>query len=172
MFFIIELMIAVFIIRFYGELNRLHFNPLMRKLIDITDPIIKPIGELIKKANIRTPFNPSALVAGFIISIIAGIIITSSLIRGIFVGAFSIFANAWLDVLIYSIFLVVIASWLQAMQSPVVQIARVCHEWLMAPLRKIIPPLGMLDFTPIAALFILYFIRGAVLPALAKLTLF
>ena len=32
------------------------------------------------------------------------------------------------------------------------QIALSCNEWLMAPLRRVIPPLGMIDFSPIVAL--------------------
>ena len=38
--------------------------------------------------------------------------------------------------------------------------------WLLAPLRRVIPPLGMVDVTPIVAWFLLQLVRGYVLRAL------
>jgi len=39
-------------------------------------------------------------------------------------------------------------------------------EWLLAPLRRVIPPLGMFDFTPLIAWFLLQMARDYVLRAL------
>ena len=65
--------------------------------------------------------------------------------------------NTWLNTTFYAILITVIGSWLQtAPRQPVMQIALSCCEWLMAPLRRIIPPVGMLDFSPMAALFLIY----------------
>ncbi len=41
-------------------------------------------------------------------------------------------------------------------------------EWLIAPLRRIIPPIGMFDFTPLVAWLIVMFVRGWVLGMLAR----
>ena len=37
----------------------------------------------------------------------------------------------------------------------------VLTEWLLAPLRRVIPPLGMIDITPIVAFFVIQLIGGA-----------
>jgi len=43
-------------------------------------------------------------------------------------------------------------------------------EPVMAPFRKILPPLGMLDLSPILFFMLLNIIRAYVLPALASMT--
>ena len=71
--------------------------------------------------------------------------------------------NTWLNTIFYAILIIVIGSWLQTdPRQPVMQIALACADWLMAPLRRIIPPVGMIDFTPMAALFILYLAQSGI----------
>ena len=80
----------------------------------------------------------------------------------IYIGFFGIFIGSWLNVFIYSIFLGVIASWLQAPQkTPAMQIVYACEGIIITPLRKYIPPIGMLDFTPMIALMLLFAIQSA-----------
>ena len=71
--------------------------------------------------------------------------------------------SVWLNTVFYAILITVIGSWLQTdPRQPVMQIALSCSDWLMAPLRRIIPPVGMLDFTPMAALFLIYFAQRGI----------
>jgi YggT family protein len=44
--------------------------------------------------------------------------------------------------------------------------AFVLTEWFMAPLRRVVPSLGMIDITPIIAYFALSILEGVVLGAL------
>jgi YggT family protein len=56
----------------------------------------------------------------------------------------------------------VISSWVRI--SPYARWVRwsyVLTEWLLAPLRRIIPPLGMIDITPIVAYFVIQLLGGA-----------
>lgn len=172
MIIIFKILIGLFIIRFYGERYGLRFNPLMRKLNELSDPIVKPVRELWKKSKWRPRFDPSSLTVGAILAILAGIILTRSILTGIWVGIILLFLQTWLQLLTGAIFVIVIASWLQSPPNqPIVEIARSCIGWLMNPLRRIIPPLGMLDFTPMVALFILLFLNGSVIPALLNIRL-
>lgn len=72
--------------------------------------------------------------------------------------------NAVFSVLILAVFIRVIASWFGL--SPYSRPMRVVHaltDWLLEPLRRIIPPLGMIDVSPIVAYFMLYLARGLVM---------
>lgn len=59
----------------------------------------------------------------------------------------------------------VIASWIPSLSpySPWLRWAFVISEPILAPLRRIIPPLGMIDLSPIVAYFGLGFLRGIVM---------
>lgn len=67
-------------------------------------------------------------------------------------------------VLQIALFVRVISSWFQlSPYSPRVRWAFSLTEWFMRPLRRIIPPLGMIDVTPIVAYFALSILESVVL---------
>jgi len=49
-------------------------------------------------------------------------------------------------------------------------LTKICEPYL-EPFRKVIPPIGMIDISPIVAIFVLNFAQGAGLNALARLIL-
>jgi len=56
----------------------------------------------------------------------------------------------------------VISSWVRiSPYSRWVRWAFALTEWLLAPLRRIVPPLGMIDITPIVAFFVIQLIGWA-----------
>ncbi len=56
----------------------------------------------------------------------------------------------------------VISSWVRiSPYSRWVRWSFALTEWLLAPLRRVIPPLGMIDITPIVAFFVIQLIGGA-----------
>ena len=66
--------------------------------------------------------------------------------------------------LMIAIFVRVIASWFgigpyRPWMRPVVALT----DWLIDPIRRILPPLGMIDFSPMVAWLVLYVLRGFVL---------
>lgn len=80
--------------------------------------------------------------------------------------------RGWLRLLVSAIFTIlmaailvrVIASWLgigpyRRWMRPVVALT----SWLIEPIRRILPPVGMFDFSPMVAWLVLYVVRGFVL---------
>ena len=77
----------------------------------------------------------------------------------------------WQELLIVLVILAlvvrVVGSWIGA--TPYTRWMRpfvFLTEWLLAPLRRVIPPLGMFDVTPVVAWFLLQLVRGYVLRSL------
>ena len=61
----------------------------------------------------------------------------------------------------------VLSSWFpRAAYSPWIRWSFPATEWMLRPLRRVIPTIGMIDITPIAAYFGLQLIEGLILPAL------
>ena len=71
-----------------------------------------------------------------------------------------------IEVLIFAIFAKVILSWLfvaGVRSSILIAINRALDmalDPLLSPIRRIVPPLGMMDLTPMIALIILSIVRG------------
>jgi YggT family protein len=72
--------------------------------------------------------------------------------------------EALFSLLMGAIFVRVIASWLGL--SPYSRWMRpiiVVTDWIIQPIRRILPPLGMFDMSPMVAWLVLYLVRGFVL---------
>ncbi|WP_298080254.1 YggT family protein [uncultured Cardiobacterium sp.] len=146
-----KLAIALFLIRFHANLYRLGFNPIVSRLNRTTDPLVLPFRKLLPPSR----FDFGAVIVAAIIALLVTFILFVNPVA-IPLGVL-LLLNTWLNTTFYAILITVIGSWLQTdPRQPVMQIALSCCEWLMAPLRRIIPPVGMLDFSPMAALFLIY----------------
>ena len=160
--FISKLIIALFLIRFHANLYRLGFNPLAQQLNRYTDPLVLPFRKLLPPSR----YDLGALAVAGIIALAISLIFTAAIHAsfGVFIAlCLVLIITTWLNTIFYAILIIVIGSWLQTdPRQPVMQIALACADWLLAPLRRIIPPVGMLDFTPMAALFILYLAQSGI----------
>ena len=164
--FISKLLIALFLIRFHANLYtnryRLGFNPLAPQLNRHTDPLVLPFRKLLPPSR----YDFGALAVAGIIALAISLVFTAAIHAsfGVFIALFlTLIINTWLNTIFYAILIIVIGSWLQTdPRQPVMQIALACTDWLLAPLRRIIPPVGMIDFTPMAALFVLYLAQSGI----------
>jgi YggT family protein len=72
--------------------------------------------------------------------------------------------NAIFTILMAALLIRVIASWLgigpyRRWMRPIVALT----SWMIDPIRRILPPMGMFDFSPMVAWLVLYVVRGFVL---------
>ena len=155
--FIIKLLIAVFIIRFHVNAYRLGYNPVVDKLNQLTDPVVLPFKRLMPSKR----YDYAALVPAVIIAVLAAFVLFRNISIALLFGINILFITTWLQVIFYTMLIVVIGSWLQTdPRQPVMQVALSCSDWLLAPIRRIIPSLGGLDFSPIIALFAIQFAQS------------
>lgn len=69
------------------------------------------------------------------------------------------FVSVLVQVMTFAIFARVLLSWFPMRpDNPIILIINEITDPILQPLRRIVPPLGMLDLTPIVALFLLQFI--------------
>jgi YggT family protein len=136
------------------------------------EPILAPIERRVVRAG-ALPTN--APLYALVVVVLAGIVVLSLLdfLRGqLFAISVSAAAGGrgialllvrWtIGLLQIALIVRVISSWVRI--SPYARWVRwsyVLTEWLLAPLRRIIPPLGMIDITPIVAFFVIQLIGGA-----------
>jgi YggT family protein len=78
------------------------------------------------------------------------------------------FINIFFTILSLAILARVLLSWVRVNPfNPVVSLLDQITEPILGPLRRIIPPIGMIDITPIVALFLLRFLQRILLSLVA-----
>jgi YggT family protein len=143
----------------------------MRKL---SDPVLLPLERRIVRAG-GSPQNAPlwllAIVIGaglVLLSLTSWLIGTVASLRFVAQGGpriwMAMVVSAVFTVLMTAILIRVIASWFgigeyRRWMRPIYGLT----SWLIDPIRRILPPFGMFDFSPMVAWLILYVLRGLVL---------
>ncbi len=149
------------------------FGAWARFIRKLSDPLLLPLERRIIRFG-GSPQNAPLWLLGIVIG--AGLVLLSltSWLIGTAAGLMMIAhggARVWVRVLVDAIFTVlmaailirVIGSWLgvgpyNRWMRPVYALT----SWLIDPIRKILPPMGMIDFSPMVAWLVLYVVRGFV----------
>ncbi len=150
------------------------FGTLGRGVRAATDPLIRPV----ERRLVRLGGNP--VHAGWwlvVVLAIAGVVLLSLLdwavailrsTRAALTGgpraifAFSIVAAY--DILVLALLVRVVASWFGMFRyARWMRPAYLLTDWLVEPIRRFLPPLGMFDWSPLAAWLVLWVLRQVLL---------
>ena len=153
------------------------FGALARAIRALTDPLLTPIERRI----LRTGGNPQSAPWWLVAIAVAGGIVLITAVEWAAGQAASLAAAANLgpgyavrlavywafNAVILALVVRVMGSWIGASRyTPWMRPFVFLTEWLLAPLRRIVPPLGMFDLTPLIAWFVLQLVRDWVVRAL------
>ena len=168
-------LIFFFVARFLLQASQADFyNPLSQAVVTITDPVAKPIRMLIPAMG---KFDLASLLAGWLIQLLVLSLLFSLSGQG-FPGLPALMVAAFFDVigllisvlwvfLLISIVTSLIASFGGMMlQHPILSLINQIIEPVMAPARRLIPPIGGLDLSPILVFVILNLFSDSILPQL------
>jgi len=168
--FIFSILSFLFVARFLLQACKVDFyNPISQGFIKVTDPLLKPLRLVIP--GFRN-LDIAAFFAAMTMEILLWVILNSLanqypgdflqiLIRGFIETLLLIIRIFW-----WSILIVIIASFIApGSYHPALGLMQQITEPLMAPARKLIPPMGGLDFSPILV-FLLLGVVERILPQL------
>ena len=141
------------------------FGPVPRFFRRYVDPLLAPI----ERRLVRSGSQPSAAPWwALVVVVVGGILLITVLnyLGGLFGEiAFGVSSPARFGALVLSwtlallriaLIVRVVSTWIQVSPySPWVRWSYVLTEWMLAPLRRVIPHLGPVDITPIVAYFLL-----------------
>jgi YggT family protein len=150
------------------------FGPWPRFVRRLGDPVLLPLEHRIIRAG-GSPQDAPLWLVGIVIG--AGLLLLS--LTGWLIGTASsivmvaqggprtwlrVLVNAFFTLLMAAILIRVIGSWLglgpyRRWMRPVYALT----NWLIDPIRRILPPMGIIDFSPMVAWLVLYVVRGFVL---------
>lgn len=152
---IFGLIVFVFILRFLIRATQVDWRlPIVHIVARLTNWACAPLGKVLP-AKGRWDF--AALGAAFIAEAVYMVLI--SLISGMPFSPLSVFMfalaetlNVLLDTLFWLVVIQVILSWVQPGYNPNLAIFHQLSAPILAPFQRLIPPLGGIDLSPIAAI--------------------
>ena len=168
--FIFSILSFLFVARFLLQACRVDFyNPISQSLIKITDPLLKPL-------RLAIPGFRNLDIAAILLAVVveaAERLVLASLLDA-YPGSFlQIVSFGLLQVLLlitqvfwWSILVAIIASFIApGSYHPALTLMQQVTEPLMGPARKLLPPMGGLDFSPIIVILLLGVLQR-ILPAM------
>ncbi len=166
--------ILVVMLRFLLQLFKADFyNPISQFIVKLTAPVLKHLRRIIP--GLGGLDLASVVLMWLLKSIELALIVT---LAGLPLSP--IMAMAWaipeliklaINVFLFSILIQVIFSWVNpGAYNPVTALIGYLTEPIMRPVRKIIPPVGGLDLSPMVAMIGLYLLQMLLLPPIQALT--
>lgn len=170
-----QLYIAAFVLRFLLQLVRADFyNPVSQVIVRITQPLLKPVRRLVPSWG---GIDVATILIVLALQIVA--VLVWFMIRGIplnpeMIALLSLIRLVDLILNIYLLALIVhaIMSWVVQGYHPVMALLSDLTAPILNPIRRILPTAGGIDFSPMAAILLIYFIRlllGDIFPFLRGL---
>lgn len=134
------------------------YNPLSQVVVKLTQPVLAPLRKLIPT---RKNIDFAALVLAFVLNmlkypLLAGGFDGASLPQFALIGVLAVI-KAFGEIIFWAILIRAVMSWFSQGNHPLeYQLYRIT-EPLLAPIRRILPNTGMIDFSVMALAFILIF---------------
>lgn len=159
------LYLTAVILRFLLQLARADFyNPISQALVRITNPAIKPLRRIIPGFfGVDVASLVLAILIKFVMIVTLFVLQTGSL--GINFAIVVLVAVLSVLVTMFNIYFVamiatIIISWVAAgSYHPVVVLIHQVAEPIMAPFRRLLPPMGGIDFSPMIAFLALNVVK-------------
>ena len=161
--FVIEMVsgivILVFMIRFLLQLVQADFyNPISRMVVTLTQPVLRPLRRVIPGL---AGLDLSSLLVMLVLQLIALLLLAMVLgypvsLPGLIVLAFAELLQLAIYVFMGAIIILVILSWVQPHGGhPLMSVLTSLSGPVMRPARRLLPPFGGLDLSPLLALLVL-----------------
>ena len=146
---VIELYTMALLLRVWMQWSRCDFyNPFSQFIVKITQPIIGPLRRIIPPMG---PIDSASALVALVLSFIKAIVI--------WIAAMLIVLKT-IGLLIFWVLLVMaIMSWVSQGRSPVEYVLIQLADPLLRPIRRLLPGMGGIDFSPMILVLLLYVIN-------------
>lgn len=171
---LINIYLLLLMLRFLLQASQAdYYNPLSQSLVKITQPVVRPfqgvLGPVMKRFDLAT------LVAGFLVKVISIVILLKMAgagmprLDGLALAGVAAVLGTILKIYFFALIVMIILSWVAPRANhPAAVLVMQLVEPIMAPVRKVIPPLGMLDLSPIVVFVGINLIDGIVVGQLVR----
>ena len=171
---LINIYLFLLMLRFLLQASRAdYYNPLSQSVVKITQPVVGLFQGFLGPVAGR--FDLATLAAGFVLKVVSIIAIFMVIgvgmppIAGLLIAGVAALANAILKIYFFALIVMIILSWVAPNAShPGALLVMQLVEPIMAPVRKVIPALGMIDLSPIVVFIAINLIDGLVVGSMIR----
>lgn len=171
---LINIYLFLLMLRFLLQASRAdYYNPLSQSVVKITQPVVGLFQGFLGPVAGR--FDLATLAAGFVLKVVSMLAIFMVIgvgmppIPGLLIAGIAALANAILKIYFFAMIVMIILSWVAPNAShPGALLVMQLVEPIMAPVRKVIPPLGMIDLSPIVVFIAINLVNGLVVGSLIR----
>jgi len=169
--FISGLVIFALMLRFLMRATYVDWqNPIVSFIAKVTNPICAPVNKFL---SIKGRWDWSAIITALIIQSLVVVIIGWMIGRSFGIPVIAISAltevlNQLLDMMFWLIVIQIVFSWIDQGKNPNTAIFDDLTRPILAPFQKIIPPMGGIDLSPIAAIAAIKLIQIVVVGSIAQ----
>ncbi len=167
-----EAYILVVLLRFFLQLTRSDFyNPLSQFVVRVTSPVLIPLRRVIPGV---AGMDIAALVLAWALKTLELLIVTA--LSGAFMpglailGAIPGLVELSINIFLYAIIIQAILSWVNpGSYNPAASLLHSFTAPILRPIQRLIPPVGGLDLSPMAAIIGLILLKMLLIPPLQQL---
>lgn len=176
--FLVEVIFGIYItvvmLRFFFQLLRADFyNPVSQAIVKITNPPLRILRRIIPSiGKIDTSSLALMLVLQYLSFILIMLIVGAKFlpVTLLYLSLVELFNHAF-NIFIFAIILLAILSWISSPHhhNPLAPLLEQLTRPIMRPARRLIPPTGGIDLSPMIALIALFFFKLLLIPPLQDL---
>jgi Predicted integral membrane protein len=162
----IFVLIVRVLLQYTGADSRNPVSSFINKLTRVPLKALKPIFPTVKNISL------AAVALALMLQMVLGFLAMGGApnIWVVFIWSLAELIDSLINVFIYSIFAVVIISWINpGSYNPAVEVLHKITEPVLKPFRRLIPPVSGMDLSPIAALLALQVLKMLLIPPLFAL---
>lgn len=164
---VIELYVMVLLLRIWMQWSRTDFyNPFSQFVVKATQPVISPLRRFIPSLG---PVDTSSLLIAYVLCVIKAMVLffTISFAPIIWIAALLILVKTAGLLFFWVMIVRALMSWVSQGRSPVEFVLTQLTEPFMAPIRRILPAMGGIDFSGMIVILGLYAINIGIAELLA-----
>lgn len=162
---LLNLYVYGLLLRWLLQVNRADFyNPLSQMLVRATNPVYQPVRRIVPLVRgWDLPLLVAALALKLLVLYLSGAMQMQVSALGLGLFALAQLAAMVLNLYLVLLIVAVVASWVQlaAGAAPLMMLVHSVTAPLLSRIRTVLPNTGMLDFSPMVALFGIYFASTA-----------
>src|SRR5690554_8017939 len=155
---VFDLFLIVVLLRLWMQAVRADFyNPMSQFVVKVTNPLITPLRTVIPS---KGRWDLACLVLAYLIAVVKKALIgISPAITDTLVLAFALVISQFLSVLFWLVIIMAIMSWFSQGYNPMMAMLHQLTYPFLAPIRRIIPPIGGLDLSVLVLIIAIQFVR-------------